>query len=134
MKKTWIEKRDTHSKPHLVKTIDKKFADLEPGSTMFIATPEIVIEYVKSIPFGNISNTKQMRKDLAAEYGADNTCPVTTGIFLRIAAEAAFEELEKGASIDAIVPFWRIVEPKSPLAKKLACGVQFISEMREKEA
>ena len=133
MKKTWIEKRDGHTKPHLIKVIDKKFADLEAGSTMFIATPEIVKEYVSNIPFGTISDPKQMRKDLAAEYGADNSCPVTTGIFLRIVSEAAFEELEQGKSIDDIVPFWRIVTPNSPLAKKLACGVQFIADLREKE-
>jgi hypothetical protein len=33
-----------------------------------------------------------------------------------------------------ITPFWRVIEPKSALAKKLTCGPEFIEEMRAAEA
>ena len=68
--------------------------------------------------------------DLARVHGADRTCPLTTGIFLRIVAEAAWEELQAGADPGAITPFWRVIAPDSSLARKLACGTDFIAGMR----
>ena len=130
-KKTWIEKRDC-DKSLKIKTIDKKFADIPEGSKMFIATPQIIDEYVKHIPFGKSTELSTMRNDLAIEY-QDKTCPVTTGIFLRIVSEASFEELNEGKDIQKVTPFWRIVNPKSKLAEKLECGIDFIEMQRENE-
>ena len=42
---------------------------------------------------------------LAHWHNADVTCPLVTGIFLRIVAEAAEEERLAGKS--AITPYWR---------------------------
>lgn len=131
-KKTWLEKFNS-DKPHIVKIIDKKFADMPAGTNMFIATPKIIDAYVNHIPNGMEVDILTMRKDLAAEYNAEKTCPVTTSIFLRIAAEVAYEKYQNGASVDEITPFWRVVTPKMPLAKKLSCGVAFIREQRAKE-
>ncbi|MCB4809400.1 hypothetical protein LG651_14180 [Tamlana sp. 62-3] len=131
-KKTWIEKRDA-KKEFVVKTIDKKFADIPEGSRMLIATPQIINTYVNNIPFGKTRELTTMRTDLAATYNTDKTCPVTAGIFLRIVAEAAYEELENNGSIEQITPFWRIVSPNSKLAKKLSCGEAFIINQRIKE-
>ncbi len=131
-KKTWIEKRNCE-KSFKIKTIDKKFADIPEGSKMLIVSPPIIDEYVKSIAFGNETELSTMRDDLAIAFKADKTCPVTTGIFLRIVAESAYEELLAGKKIADITPFWRIVNPKMNLAKKLACGIDFIIEQRRKE-
>ena len=109
-KKTWIEKRDIAKTPE-VKRNEKDFADIPAGSTMLIATPQLVDSYVKSIGEGRSLDIKTIRKDLALEHGADYTCPVTTGIFLRIVSEAAYEELQNGGNIDTITPFWRVVDP-----------------------
>jgi len=131
-KKTWSQKMRPDMQ-HEVKTNDKDFADIPAGSSFLIATPCIVNEYVRNIPEGVHVPIKQMREDLAAEYHAEYTCPVTSGIFLRIVAENAWEELMKGKSVTKITPFWRMIDLKSPSAKKLACGMDFIREMREKE-
>ena len=131
-KKTWIEKRDS-GKTFQVKTIDKTFADIQKGSKMLIATPQIIDDYVKNIPFGQTTELGTIRTDLAASYQADKTCPVTTGIYLRIVSEAAYEEWTAGKHIDNITPFWRAVNPKSKLAGKLQCGIDFIVEQRNKE-
>mgnify|MGYP000660470056 CR=1 FL=1 len=132
MAKTWQEKFNSE-KPFVVKTIDKKFADLPEGTKMFIATPKLVDEYVNHIPNGVEVDIKRMRLDLASEYGAENSCPVTTSIFLRIASEVAIEEHQNGKSIEEITPFWRVINPKMPIAKKLSCGVDFIKQQRKKE-
>ena len=132
MKKSWIEKRDCE-KSFKIKTIDKKFADIPEGSKMLIASPPIIDEYVKSIDYGKFVEPIKMRDDLAKQYQADKTCPVTTGIFLRIISEASYEEYDNGIDLDAITPFWRIVDPKSKLASKLTCGIDFIIENQKRE-
>ena len=130
--KTWIDKRDCE-KSYKIKTIDKKFADIPEGSKMFIPTPRIIDDYIKHIPFGKSTELSIMRNDLAIDYQADKTCPVTTGIFLRIVSEASYEELKSGKGIEEVTPFWRIVNPKSKLANKLECGAEFINKQRESE-
>lgn len=131
-KKTWTEKMNPEAMPKVEKT-DKDFADIPAGSRMLIATPAIVAEYIKHIPKGKTGTLQQMRKDLAAEYHADYTCPVTSGIFLRIASEAAYEEYQQGKPISKITPFWRMIDMKSPAAKKLTFGTEFLLEQRKKE-
>ena len=132
MAKTWQEKFDS-KRPHQVKVIDKKFADMPAGTNMFIATPKIIDDYVNHIPEGVEVDLLTMRKDLAAEYEAEMTCPVTTSIFLRIASEVAFEKYQNGVALSEITPFWRVINAKMPIAKKLSCGVDFIIEQRRKE-
>ncbi len=58
---------------------------------------------------------------------------LTAGIFLRIAAELAWEQHQSGRPLDQITPFWRVIEPKAPLAKKLACGIAFLTRQRKLE-
>lgn len=131
-RKSWQEKLHVDKKAE-VKKNDVDFADIPAGSKMLIATPLIVEEYVRQIPKGHFTDVKQIRKDLAAEYKADYTCPVTTGIFLRIVAEAAYEEYEKWKPISKITPFWRALSAKSPSAKKLSFGIKFLLDQQKKE-
>lgn len=111
----------------------KKFADIPVGASMLVATPEIVDAYIRNIPPGTATTLRQMRSDLAAEYHAEYCCPVTAGIFLRIVAEAAFEELTNGKPLEKVTPFWRIIDRKSPTAKKLSFGTEFIEHQRAAE-
>ena len=130
--KTWQQK--LHSdRPYHVEVLDGKFADIPAGASMLVATPEIVDAYIRNIPKGVHTDIQQMRKDLAAEYNAEYTCPLTAGIFLRIASEAAYEEYLAGKPIKKITPFWRIINSKAPVAKKLTFGTDFIKEQRAKE-
>ena len=116
-----------------VKRNDYDFADIPAGAKMLIATPLIVDAYVKEIPRGTFTDIKQMRKDLAAGHHAEYTCPVTTGIFLRIVAENAYEEFKKGKPLNKITPFWRALSVKSPSAKKLTFGIKFLKDQQKKE-
>ena len=95
---------------------------------MLIASPPIINDYVKSLPYGKFVEPSTMRENLAKKYKADKTCPVTTGIFLRIVSEASYEEYDNGIDLNTITPFWRMVNPNSKLAEKLACGIDFITE------
>ncbi len=132
MAKSWQEKFDS-KKPFVVKVIDKKFADLPKGTKMFIATPKIIDAYVREIPEGVEVSMKRMREDLALSHNAENSCPVTTSIFLRIVSEVAFEDSKNGKELKEITPFWRVINDKMPIAKKLSCGLEFINDQRSKE-
>ena len=129
-RKTWAEKMNPGRQAE-VKKIDKDFADIPAGSTMLIATPQIVADYIGHIPKGKTADIKQIRKDLAGEYHSDCTCPVTTGIFLRIAAEAAYEEHQTGKPLKEITPFWRMLCEKSPIIKKLIFPADFVIKNRK---
>lgn len=130
--KTWQQKLHNGLKQKIERTV-KKFADVPEGVTMLIGTPEMVDSYIKDIPMGTHSSLQQMRKDLAAEHGAEYSCPVVAGICLRIAAEAAYEAYVAGTPVEEIAPFWRMVDSKAPVAKKLTFGTDFVKEQRMKE-
>ena len=100
---------------------------------MLIPTPKLVDDYIRQIPKGKGVDSTTIRNDLAAEYGAEVTFPLTTGIFIRIVAEAAYEEYQKGKPLNKITPFWRVINEKSPTAKKLTFGTDFLKEQRMKE-
>ena len=127
MGKTWVEKREL-DKEYQVRINPKKFADISAGTKMLILTPKIVDEYVKNISQGSFVYMKQIRQELARDYHTEMTCPVVTGISLRIISESAFEEYQTDQILDIITPFWRVVDPDSKLAGKFACGVDFIIE------
>lgn len=131
-RKTWTEKREINKQPE-VKVSDKDFADIKAGEKMLIATPQVVDEYIRQIPRGKHVSLSTLRNDLAMEYHADKTCPVTSGIFLRIVSEAAYEEYQQGKPLSKITPFWRVVAIGSPTAKKLTFGTDFLQAQQKKE-
>lgn len=126
-KKTWIEKFEEDKAPQ-VKHLDKDFADMPAGSKMLIASPKIIDQYIRTIGKGKKINLKSLRSDLALEHRAEYTCPVTTGIFLRIVAEANYEKWLQGSPLESITPFWRVIDPNSSLAGKLSFGKEFLEE------
>jgi hypothetical protein len=131
-KKSWLDKLNEKKEPQ-IKRIEADFADIPAGSNMFIATPQLIDAYVKEIGFGKRIDTKALRKDLAIAHNADYTCPVTTGIFLRIVAEASYEKLQQGERLEEITPFWRVIDPNSALAKKLTFGQEFLVQQIDNE-
>ena len=91
IKKTWVEKRDCDKEP-LVKINPKSWSDMPKGIKMFIPTPKIVNQFVCNIPKGNFKNMKSLRRDMAVDFDAQMSCPMVTGISLRIISEASYEK------------------------------------------
>jgi hypothetical protein len=77
MRKTWQEKMNPGAKPKRVR-LEKKFMGAPAGSRMLVATPEIVRDYIKSVPKGKTKTVKQLREDLAKRYKADIACPTSS--------------------------------------------------------
>jgi hypothetical protein len=131
-RKTWLEKMNDGRLPQ-VEIADKGFGGITAGQKMLIPTPALIDAYIRQIPKGKNVDSTTIRKDLAIEHGAEVTCPLTTGIFIRIVAEAAYEEYAAGKPISKIAPFWRAIDEKSPTAKKLTFGVDFLKQQRDNE-
>ncbi len=131
-KKSWAEKRDTGEEP-VVKPAPADMAGMKAGEIMLIPTPRIIDDFIRAIPKGTSIDVKTLRKTLAKQYEAEVACPITTGIFLRIVAEAAFEDYEQGTPLTAVTPVWRVLDNKTPTTKKLSCGTAFITEQRTRE-
>jgi hypothetical protein len=129
-KKTWIEKRDGAPAPH-VTVLEKPFAGLAAGAKLLISSPLEIAELIAAVPKGQITDAAEIRATLASRHKAAGTCPLTTGIFLRIVAEAALEEAAGGKK--KVTPFWRAIDPTTALAKKLSCGPEHIAALRAAE-
>jgi hypothetical protein len=110
--------------------LETRFAGIEAGSILYVATPDIVADYVRKIPPGTTRSIPQMRRDLAKKNKADATCPVSTAIFLRSVAEISLKQLAEGAVSAEVTPFWRIVDPGSPIAKRMALDPDWILAQR----
>ncbi len=64
--------------------------------TMLIASPTDVEACIQAVPEGSVVTVAQIREFLAGKFAADVTCPLTTGMFVRLAAEAAEEDAQAG--------------------------------------
>lgn len=129
---TWTEKLNCSKTPQ-IKRLEKSVAGMPAGSLMYMSTPLEIDEYIKKIPYGQGVSVQQMRDDLAKMNKADCTCPLTTGIFLRIVAEAAFEKINRGVSSNS-TPFWRVIDPGASIVKKLSFDRALIEKMRDEES
>lgn len=132
-RKTWREKLNNGREPEVGPT-QRSLAGISPGAMMLVPTPIQVKEYIESIPKGQVRTIDQLKLDLAKQNGAEVTCPLCTGIFLRIVAEAALDEQKDGTPIEKITPFWRVLDAKSRAGQKLSCGTEFLTQMRQSEA
>ncbi len=133
MAKTALEKLQ-QKKDKKVVVLEKDFAGIKAGQTMLVGTPQMIDTYVRKIPRGETRTVQRMRNELARRHRCDATCPVSTAIFLRISAEAAIEQMDDGASVDDITPFWRAIAPEDKVAKKIAVDSAWIQHQRDSEA
>jgi hypothetical protein len=132
MPKTWRQKLESAPEPH-VEVTDKPFIGIPAGVKILISSPLEIRDVIDGIPKGSSMTVAEMRETLAKKHRAKVTCPLTTGIFLRIVAEAALDEFDEGKAVSRITPFWRVVGPKDKVAKKIRCGPEFIAERRKAE-
>ena len=120
--KSWREKLENPPKglPKVVSgppKWEKRFG----GRRVLVATPLLVDGLIRKVEKGKLVTIRQIRERLAKEFKADSTCPLTTGIFVRIAAEAAEEDLQMGRQ--EITPYWRVIRDDGSLNEKFPGGV-----------
>jgi hypothetical protein len=119
-KAPWREKLEKERKPRIVK-VPPKMRNAWGTGKMLIATPLLVDAEVRKVKKGKLTTTTQIMKSLARQFKADCACPMTTGIFLRIVAEAAEEDRANGRK--QIAPYWRVLKSDGSLNEKYPSGV-----------
>ena len=113
--------------------LEKSFAGIKAGSTLYVGTPKIIDQYIRKLKRGEASSMVKMRNQLARRKKADAMCPTSSSIFTRIVAEAAYEQVLSGAPLDTVTPFWRLIAPEDKIAKRLSCDSDWIRHQRELE-
>lgn len=117
---TWSQKLHAAHPSH-GKVVDASAAQRRTGiRTLVIPRPLEVQAAVRKVPKGKLITVGQLRDRLADASGADAACPLTTGIFLRMVAEAAEESRAEGKK--RITPYWRVIDDNGGLKAKFPGG------------
>ncbi len=132
-KKSWAEKRDAMHEVE-VKLVPPGNRMLPTGGRMLIPNGRAIDAAIRSIPVGQTMSMPEVRARLSQQYDADVTCPITTGIFLRIVTEAAYEAFSAGTAIEDVTPVWRVLDAKAPTLAKVSFDPAFILDQRATEA
>src|ERR1035441_8718904 len=119
-RKSWREKLNNPNLPKVVRILPNLRQRFGEGS-MLVPSPLEVEAFIRTVRKGSVTTVSQFREYLAAKYAVDATCPLTTGIFVRLAAEAAEEDARAGET--RITPYWRVVKDDGSLNPKFPGGV-----------
>ena len=131
-RKSWHEKleKPVAGLPKVCEVPDKWIKTMG-GRHILVPTPMMVDEYVRTVPIRRLVTVGQIRRRLAEPFQADSTCPLTTGIFLRIISEAAEEDRQAGKK--QITPYWRVVKDDGSLNPKFPGGVESHAQKLKEE-
>ena len=130
-RKSWSEKlKDSKGLPKVEKIAGKMSKRWGTG-TVVIPAPMEVNEIMKSIPKGKLTTINEIRTALAKRHGATIGCPITTGIFAWIAANAAEEHRQKG--VEDITPYWRTLKAGGVINDKYPGGAEAQKKLLEEE-
>jgi len=132
--KSWQEKLADNKDLPKVEKITPKMAGrwgTRVGDTVVIPAPIEVDEIMKRVPRGKLITINEIRAVLARKHRATIACPITTGIFARIAAEAAAEARLEGKT--KITPYWRTLKTGGVINEKYPGGVEAQKKLLEQE-
>jgi hypothetical protein len=116
----WRAKLERQQQAKIVDIPPRMQANLGTG-TMVIPRPLDVDDLIRHVKPGKLVTVLHLRQELARRNKVDVACPLTTGIFIRIAAEAAEEERRAGKK--TITPYWRVLSSEGRLNPKFPGGV-----------
>src|SRR6185437_3933672 len=116
----WREKLTRQQEAKIVQIPPRMQARFGKG-TMVIPKPLDVDALIRRVPKGKMATVLQLREELARRSKVDVACPLCTGIFVRISAEAAEEERRAGKK--SITPYWRVISSEGRLNHKYHGGV-----------
>ena len=87
------------------------------GTLLLVAAPMQYNDIMARVPESRVITADRIRAHLATQAGADNTCPLTAGIFINICAHAGEE---RGGDI----PWWRTLKARGELNEKYPGGIE----------
>lgn len=120
-RKTWKEKlADSKDLPKILDIPDRLQAKWGSGNFV-IPAPVEVDELMRRVPKGKLTTINHVRMALAKKHDTTVACPLTTGIFAWIAANAA-EEVASEDKKKRITPYWRTLKAGGVLNEKYPGG------------
>lgn len=131
VRKSWSQKLlDSKDLPKVEK-ITRKMSKRWGTGTVVIPAPVEVDEIMKSVPKGKLITINEIRAALARKHGATIGCPITTGIFAWIAANASEERRQKGE--ENLTPYWRTLKTGGMINEKYPGGVEGQKRLLQRE-
>jgi alkylated DNA nucleotide flippase Atl1 len=91
------------------------------AGTILLPAPWQVQALMNGIPRGRVTTINRIREVLAHQHHATVACPIVTGIYARIVAGAAGEDLAAGRR--RITPYWRTLREGGELNPKYPGGL-----------
>ena len=130
-RKSWREKlADDKGLPRVGK-IEGRMSTRWGTGTMVIPSPREVDALMKRVPRGKLTTINELRSALARKHHVDVGCPITTGIFAWIAAQAAEEAAAAGRQ--RITPYWRTLKAGGQLNPKYPGGLASLKRRLQTE-
>ena len=130
-KKTWKEKLHDNKYLPKIEKFEGKLLEKHGEGSLLIPAPVEVDQIMKYVPLGKLTIINRIREKLAEKHNATMTCPICTGIFAKISAEAANEEFLEGK--EKITPFWRTLKEGGVINEKYPGNVELQISKLEKE-
>lgn len=130
-RKSWVEKLHDSKDFPKVQVITEKLSKRWGTGTVVIPAPLEVDALMKNVPEGKLVTINQIREALAKRHKATISCPITTGIFARVAAGAAEEQKQQG--IKDTTPYWRTLRAGGVINPKYPGGVEGQKRLLEAE-
>jgi alkylated DNA nucleotide flippase Atl1 len=130
-RKSWREKlADNKGLPKISK-VEGKMTKKWGTGTMVIPAPLEVDEIMRTVPKGKVTTINEIRARLARKHRVNFACPITTGIFAWIAANAAAEAQAEGKK--RVTPWWRTLKTTGELNPKYPGGIATQSKLLKAE-
>jgi len=130
-KLSWTEKLNDSKGLPKIEPISGNMSKKWGTGTVVIPAPLDVDALMRKVPKGKLTTINDIREALAKKYHATICCPLTTGIFSWIAAYAAEEQRQKGAT--AITPYWRTLKIGGLINEKYPGGLASQKKLLENE-
>jgi len=130
-RKTWSEKLEDSKGLPKVEEITGKMSRRWGTGTVVIPAPMEVDEIMKGVPEGKLMTINEICAVLAKKHRATIGCPITTGIFAWVAANAAGEKKQQGEK--HITPYWRTLKTGGEINEKYPGGVEDQKRLLRKE-
>jgi len=122
LRKTWREKlADDKDLPKIIPITGRMSRRWGTGNCA-IPAPREVDALIRRIRKGRTATINDLRAAVAKQHGTSIGCPITTGIFSWIAAQAAAEDEADGKK--RITPWWRVLKDGGKLNPKYPGGIR----------
>ncbi|MCA9833657.1 MAG: hypothetical protein KC435_06920 [Thermomicrobiales bacterium] len=94
---------------------------LRKGKRVIMPDADTLAAAITALPAGIHTDLAKVRSEIAQQHDADQCCPVTVQRLL-----VTFSETGE-------VPYWRVVDPERPFARRLVGGGERVREMLARE-